>query len=250
MWQVIDKKVKVWENLKEGWPLRERRRKSENRLEHHLPVPPDRITETISAPSPVSFPKKKLTWEELPSRQPCDQLDLNQDHRVPSETGRYNDQKTLFWEASTSEGGVVDSDDNIMEERGDSQKEDSCLAGEDCHALSCGSETRDRDISLMPLEKMFQKLFASEGSGNEPHLYHCKSCQNCKVCRNTQIKSEADLFMEQMIYNSITWDDKLGCYSIDFLIEDEKLKKLVNNQQAAHRRSVNLHIRFKKETAI
>ena len=98
----------------------------------------------------------------------------------------------------------------------------------------------------MPLEKMFHKLFVSEGSRNEPHLYHCKSCKNCKVCRNTQIKSEADLFMEQMLYNSITWNEKSGCYFIDFLIEDGKLDKLVNNYKAAHRRSVNLHDRFKK----
>ena len=141
MWHVIDRKVKIWENLQEGWPLRERRRKSENRLEHALPVLPDRIPETISTSSPVSFPKKKLTWEKLPRRRCHAQLNPLQDHRVPSETGRYNDQKTQ--EAPTSEDDVVDSDDKIIEDGGDSQDEDSCLAGEDCHALSCGSETRD-----------------------------------------------------------------------------------------------------------
>ena len=30
-----------------------------------------------------------------------------------------------------------------------------CDAMEDCHALTCGSKTRDRDIYLLPLEKMF-----------------------------------------------------------------------------------------------
>ena len=64
----------------------------------------------------------------------------------------------------------------------------------------------------MPLEKMFHKLFASEGSSNEP--------------------------------------EKLECYFIDFLIEDGKLEKLVNNYAAAHRRSVNLHERFRKDKAV